>query len=130
MRILVVDDEITYRLILQKILSPYGIIHTAANGREALEAFIITSECCQPYDLITLDLLMPEMNGIEVLREIRAMEDRRGITGKRRTKIIIATSVDDATHVLSACKEQCEAYIVKPLIREQVVATLHMLEAI
>jgi two-component system, response regulator, stage 0 sporulation protein F len=66
-RILVADDEMSIRLLYSEELREEGYeVFTASNGREALE--VVQKE---PLDLIILDIKMPEMNGIEVLRRIK-----------------------------------------------------------
>lgn len=66
-RILVADDEMSIRLLYSEELKEEGYdVITAANGKEALE--IVARE---PLDLVILDIKMPEMSGIEVLRQIK-----------------------------------------------------------
>ena len=68
-RILVADDEMSIRLLYSEELREEGYeVFTASNGREALE--VVEKE---PLDLIILDIKMPEMNGIEVLRRIKEL---------------------------------------------------------
>ena len=80
MRSLVVEDDFTSRFLLQTILSTYGECHGAVNGREALEAYKASKEKGEPFDLICLDIMMPEMDGQEVLKEIRDIEKEEGLT--------------------------------------------------
>src|SRR5208282_338399 len=71
MRTLIVEDEFTSRLLLQSFLSQYGECHIAVNGREAVAAFRTACESGQAYDLICMDIMMPEMDGQTAVREIR-----------------------------------------------------------
>ena len=82
------------RRLLQAILAPHGACHVAVGGREALEAFKMALKDKQPYNLICLDIMMPEMDGQEVLKEIRRTEDELGISGCDRAKIIMTTALD------------------------------------
>jgi len=70
-RILVVDDDELVRLALDELLTPEGYeIHTVSSGREALERIEALV-----YDLLMLDIIMPEMDGIEICKIIRKRED-------------------------------------------------------
>ena len=70
LRMLLVEDDFASRLLLQIFLSRHGECHVAVNGREAVEAFRYASERGQPYDLICMDIMMPEMDGREAVRQI------------------------------------------------------------
>ena len=115
MKALVVEDDFTSRRILQKLLQPHGEVHVVVNGKEALEAVRLGHEESEPYDLICLDIMMPEMDGHTALREIRQLEGDRGIAASKAAKVIMTTALNDSTSVFSAFEEQCEAYLVKPV---------------
>src|SRR5579871_1029755 len=95
MRALIVEDDFTCRLVLQSFLAHYGQCHVAVNGKEAVEAFRIAMGCGQPYDLICMDIMMPEMDGHEAVREIRALEEAGGTLSTHGVKIIMTTALDD-----------------------------------
>ena len=78
MRTLIVEDDFTSRLLLQTYLSRYGECHVAINGKEAVEAFRMSKQNGSKYDLICMDIMMPEMDGQTALREIRALEEAGG----------------------------------------------------
>lgn len=117
MKTLIVEDDFTSRLLLQKILAPFGETHIAVNGREALSAFKSANTTETPYDLICLDIMMPELDGQEVLKEIRGMEEKKGIVPGRGVKIIMTTALGDPKNVVKALYELCNAYLVKPIDR-------------
>ena len=127
MKTLIVDDSATARAVLEKMLEPYGACDNAYDGRQGLEAFRHALESNEPYDLVCLDILMPEMNGQEVLKEIRALEVSRGIWGGRGAKVIMTTMVDDSEHVIEALIEDIEAYLVKPIRKKELLNTLQSL---
>lgn len=118
MRILIVDDDLLGRIILRKLLGSRGDCDMAVNGREAVEAFRMAREENNPYDLICMDILMPEMDGVEALKTIRAYEEERGVFGQQRVKVIMITGKDDSKSVLTSFREGCEGYVVKPVERE------------
>lgn len=71
MRILIVEDDFGSRIAIQKMLTPYSECEVAVNGNEAVEAFTNSFEAGVPYDLICMDIMMPQMNGKEALKIIR-----------------------------------------------------------
>lgn len=124
MKILVVDDDFASRRILMKCAARLGDCDMAANGREALEAYESASAGGAAYDLILLDIMMPELNGSEVLRLIRAKEDSAPAGRPARTLIAMATSLGDKDHVFDSFREQCDGYILKPYSPESVLRDL------
>lgn len=124
MRSLIVEDDFVSRLVLQQMLSPYGPAHVAVNGSEALGAFRRAAATTEPYDLICLDIMMPGMDGHAVLKEIRAFEEARGLTPPNAVKIFMTTALSDGPNVLQAFREQCEAYLVKPIQRAKLTEQL------
>ena len=95
MRTLIVEDDFTSRLLLQTLLSPYGDCHIAVNGREAVAAFRASQESGEHYDLICMDIMMPEMDGQAAIRAIRSIEEAGGTLSSSGVKIIMTTAVDD-----------------------------------
>ena len=115
MRILIVEDDFTNRLILQEVLKDYGAVHVAVNGVEAVEAMRQALVTGEHYGLICMDIMMPEMDGQTALRQIRETERKAGITGRDRVKIVMTTALGDADNVTKAIRDQCDGYLVKPL---------------
>jgi two-component system chemotaxis response regulator CheY len=127
MRILVVEDDFASRRLLCDVLAPYGVCHAAADGREGVEAVRTTLEENQRYDLICLDIQMPNMDGQEALKRIRALEEEKGILPGDGAKIIMTTVASDRRNILQAFSEQCEAYLVKPIDRRELLGHLKKL---
>lgn len=130
MRILIVDDDLVGRALLKKIVSAYGDCDIAVNGREAVEAFRLAWEENEPYNLIFLDIMMPEMDGRQALKAIRKHEDERGIYGKKRVKVIMTTAKEDPASVVGSFKEGCEGYAVKPIDKGKIEKVLKELQVI
>ena len=114
-RILTVDDDIASRLLLKTFLSRYGECDVAVNGREAVDAFRSASEQGQRYDLICMDIMMPEMNGREAVRQVRALEETDRISRTDGAKIIIMTAVDDMKEMIGCFEDYSDAYLIKPV---------------
>jgi two-component system chemotaxis response regulator CheY len=124
MKSLIVDDDFFCRRVLQTILANHGACHVAINAYEALFAFEQAYDEEAPYDVICLDIMMPDMDGQEALKRIRAFERKKGILATDGTKIIMATALDDNENIKRAFKEQCEAYLIKPISKTKLEKTL------
>jgi two-component system chemotaxis response regulator CheY len=120
MKILIVDDDFASRLLLQAVLCRYGECHIAVNGREAVEAFRAAQENVG-YDLICLDIMMPDVDGQTALKEIRALEEARGISSSAGAKIIMTTALDDMKTMAGSFHELCDAYVTKPVNTTQLL---------
>lgn len=130
MKTLIVEDDFISRLLLQELLKSYGPFHIAVNGREAVEAVRAALEAGEPYDLICLDIMMPEMDGQQALKEIRAMEKARGLVPSNWTKIVMTTALGDKTNVLEAVQGKCNAFLVKPIQKSKLLEELRRLQLI
>jgi len=115
MRILIVDDDVTSRIIIYTFLTKYGECDIAASGMEALSAFDLAIQGSSPYDLVTLDVNMPAPDGLQVLSMIRDRESKLGIPRKQRAKIIMTTSLCDDQSITTAASRGCDCYLVKPI---------------
>jgi two-component system chemotaxis response regulator CheY len=129
MRILITDDDFLTRGILKSFLSSYGICDTAVDGYEAIQAFEFAWEEKEPYDLICLDFLMPKMDGIEVIKEIRRIEDKVEISGSK-VKIIFISALGDISSIKLTLEKECEAILPKPIEKIKLVETLEKLQFI
>jgi len=65
--------------------------------------------------LICMDLMMPEMDGREAVRQIRALEEEHGILSTHGAKVIMTTAVDEIKEVIHCFQELCHAYLMKPI---------------
>lgn len=130
MKILVVEDDFTSRILMHKLLAPYGEVHIAVDGKEALEVVHKSLESGEYYSLICLDLMMPEMDGQVALEEIRKAEAARGVSEDNQVKIIMTTALSDSDNVTNAFHSKCDAYMVKPVERAKLLRQLRKLELI
>jgi two-component system chemotaxis response regulator CheY len=124
MKMLVMEDEFVSRSVLMEILAPFGEVDAAENGKEALEKFQQSLERSERYDIIFLDIMVPEVSGQDVLKAMRTMEQQYDENALTMTKIVMTTALGDFNNVKTAFKQQCEAYLIKPLDRDKVVNTL------
>jgi len=117
MKSLIVEDEFTSRMQIKYFLEKYGPCDTVVNGSEAVKAFKMAIAVRQPYDLICLDIKLPEKNGHQVLEEIREIEKNMDPLRAKPAKIFMTTAMADADNVgetLGLCNE----YLLKPVGRE------------
>jgi two-component system chemotaxis response regulator CheY len=77
-----------------------------------------------------MDIMMPEMDGQEALREIRSLEDEAGVLPGDAAKVIMTTALADAENVLAAIKSDCNGYLIKPINRAKLLAELKLLQLI
>jgi two-component system chemotaxis response regulator CheY len=130
MKALIVEDDFSSRVLMQKILSPFGDCHVAVNGLEAMNAFNTAREQKSPYQLICLDIMMPELDGHEVLSQIREIEKGDGIFEGEGVKIIMTTALDDGKNMMQAFYKFCDAYLVKPIDKLKLIDHLRNLKLI
>lgn len=121
LRSLLVEDDFASRLLLQTFLSRYGECHIAVNGREAVEAFRSAFQQGQRYDLICMDIMMPEMDGREAVRQIRGLEVAQGILSSSGVKIVMTTALEDVKEVIRCFQVLCDAYLMKPIDLSQLL---------
>ena len=128
MKVLIVDDEFTNRLLLQEICKEFAKSHLAVDGSEAVEAVSKSLEEGEPYDVILLDIMMPNMNGHEALIKIREVEVTKGFNVGQGAKVIMVTALGDKKNVLDAFKEEADGYLVKPIEKSKLIKQLQKLE--
>ncbi len=124
MRTLIVEDDFTSRMILQKFMEPFSECNIAVNGEEAMIAYEIALKELEPYDLICLDIMMPGMDGHKVLQKIRETERNNQVPLGNGVKIIMTTALGDKQNVLNAFRTSCDAYMVKPYDRNRLMEIL------
>jgi|APIni6443716594_1056825.scaffolds.fasta_scaffold1203728_1 two-component system, chemotaxis family, chemotaxis protein CheY len=115
MKILVVEDDFASRQFLIRWLMEIGEVDVAISGTEALEAFSSALGARSPYDLVTLDIMMPDVAGTTVLVQMRGLES--SYSGLPKSKMVMMTALSDPHTVKAAIQGQCDAYLVKPIQR-------------
>ena len=128
MRVLIVDDDFYSRSFLEYVLHPYAACDMAENGEEAVMACQRALKARSPYDLVCMDLRMPEINGSEAMREIRDVERDMGITLDKGSKIIITSVLADAEDTHNAMfLGDAVAFLQKPIEEKALLAKLRCL---
>ncbi|GIV16319.1 MAG: chemotaxis protein CheY [Armatimonadota bacterium] len=115
-RILVTDDALFMRVTLKNILTQHGyeVAGEATNGREAVEMY----KNLKP-DLVTMDITMPEMDGISAVREIKKIDPN--------ARIVMVTAMGQKNLVVEAIQAGAKDFIVKPFQPERVIESVQKL---
>jgi len=112
MKVLIVDDALFMRATLRKALEPLGYeIREAENGVQAIE---IAGEWSP--DLITMDIVMPEMDGLQALAEIRRSASQ--------VRVVMVTAVDQREPMQEAMRLGISDFIVKPFDENRVISAV------
>jgi two-component system chemotaxis response regulator CheY len=116
-RLLVVDDALFMRKLICGVAAEAGwqVVGEAGNGAEAISLY----QQHRP-DLVTMDLVMPVMGGLEALRQIRALDPQ--------AKVVVVTALDQKQSLMDSIRDGAIDFIVKPFERERVLALLAKLE--
>jgi two-component system chemotaxis response regulator CheY len=128
MKILIAEDDFTSRIFLQEVLKKLGQVHVAVNGKEAVDAATAALDAGEPYDLICLDVMMPEMDGHEALKHIRRTEESRGIMFSRGATVVMTTALDHIHDIMQAFYGLCDGYLSKPISKGRVLEKLRELD--
>ncbi|MDD2447106.1 MAG: response regulator [Tissierellia bacterium] len=113
-RVLIVDDAIFMRMKLKDILEKNGfeVVAEAQNGQEAVEKYK-----AEKPDLVTMDITMPEMDGVSALKEIKKI--------KEDAKVVMCSAMGQQAMVMEAIQAGAVDFIVKPFESERVIQSLN-----
>ena len=117
MKILIAEDDFASRKFMLRFLSKYGECDVTVDGMEAVDAFTMALDADEGYDLVCLDIMMPELDGYQALKQIREYEKEKGISEEDGAKIIMTTALNEGRNVTKAFELGCVAYAENQLIR-------------
>ncbi len=123
MKSLIVEDEFTSRMQIKYFLEKYGGCDIVVNGAEAVQAFNMAIAANRPYNLICLDIKLPEKDGHKVLEEIRNIEAAMAKINKNPVKIFMTTAVANVESVYVA-HGLCDEYLLKPIDEQVLISRL------
>ncbi|NTV29949.1 MAG: response regulator [Candidatus Omnitrophica bacterium] len=124
MRILVVDDDYVSRVKLSTQLSEYGQCDNAPNGEIAVRLFAAAHKEMAPYDLVTMDIEMPDMSGQATVQAMRDIEQALKQHGVQETKILMVTAKTALKEVAESYSQGCNGYLTKPTTSAEIVKAL------
>jgi two-component system chemotaxis response regulator CheY len=120
LRLLVVDDDRVTSKILQKAIEGLGEVVLAADGAEGLVLFKQAFDKGERFDVVVLDLEMPEVDGHGALQGFRDYEESHGVYGLDRCLVYMNTSNPDLKKVKASFRLQADRYFLKPLSVDQI----------
>jgi two-component system chemotaxis response regulator CheY len=117
-RLLIVDDAMFMRKLIRGVAVEAGweIAGEAGNGEEAIALYAQHKP-----DLVTMDLVMPVMGGLEALRQIRALDPK--------AQVVVVTALDQKQALMESIRDGAIDFIVKPFERERVSNLLSKLSS-
>lgn len=117
-RILITDDALFMRVTLKNILTSngYEVVGEASNGVEAVELY----KQLKP-DAVTMDITMPEMDGIQALKQIKAVDPG--------ARVVMCTAMGQKNMVVEAIQAGAKDFIVKPFQPERVIEAMNKVAA-
>ncbi len=124
MKTLIVEDDATSRVALEEMLKEFGPVQLASNGKEGVDAVRSAFAAGRPFDLVCLDITMPELDGFEALKEMRGIEAVRGLKSRAEMRIFMTTALDGVKNVIKAVSMSCDAYLLKPIEKAKLLERL------
>ena len=124
MKILIIDDETISRKVLLRQMEGIGECTAVDSSTKGLELFISAMTEKKPFDLITMDVSMPVMDGLHLLQQMRKKESELKIKKADRVKIIMVTSRMNLSTIRSCIALGCDGYLSKPVNRFQLIGSL------
>ena len=115
MKILIIDDEMAALTKMKVLLSAYGDCTMVTNAPQALQQCAKAIQNGSPYDLITIDIQLPQTSGIHLLEAIIKLESSRGIPASRK---IMVTASGTKENLIKSTVKGCDGFIVKPVKRD------------
>lgn len=121
MKILIAEDQNISREMLVKMLANIGQIEAFATGLDALKAFEDALDKSAPFQIMISDISMPVMSGLELLKAVRASENKKKIDKQNRIRVLMFTSYADRDTIISCYRAGCDDYAVKPFNKKVVI---------
>lgn len=119
MKMLIVEDEFASSAMLEFFLEPFGQVDIAVSGANAIDLMQKSFSENDRYLLVCIDIGLPDINGLDVLRKLRELESKSGIPVRERSVVFITTVKGDPLNVSNAFNNQCDEYILKPVRKSE-----------
>ena len=129
MKILIIEDDQFCQQMLSAQVSAYGECHSANDAGQAREKFQ-AALADEPYQLILLDLGLPEIDGLDLYREFQELEKNAGLKPDQIARIIVTTSETTPDVIEEAFDLGCSSYLMKPCTQTEIERELKKLELV
>ncbi len=125
MKFLVCEDDYITSQVMYELMLAFGDCDIAEDGKVSVELFADSLKNNNPYSIVFLDIMMPELDGQGVLAMIRKLEAEHNIFGLDCSKVIMTSALDDYQNIKNAFGSQCDGYLVKPIEKDMIVGILN-----
>jgi two-component system chemotaxis response regulator CheY len=131
MKTLIAEDDHVSSMVMKQMMSKFGTVEHVDNGQNAMDSFRTAHESNAPFDLVLMDIMMPDVDGLHAVLNIRKTEVELGIPLTKRVKIVMTTALDDPRTVMKALYEaDANSYLVKPVTLQKLSDELRSLKLI
>jgi two-component system chemotaxis response regulator CheY len=115
MKFLVIEDEMTALIKMKAMLNAYGDGTGVTNGYQALEQCAAAIRNGMPFDLITIDIGLPKISGLQVLQAINKLESENQVQASKK---IMVTASGTKENLIKAASGGCNGFMVKPVKKD------------
>lgn len=119
MKILIAEDDRISAMLVTKLLEPFGSCTLATDGKQAIDRFKEAFNDKQPYQVVFLDIMMPILDGQNVLQQIRDFEMQHELSPSEFCKVIMTSSLGDPENIFEAHVGGCDCFLLKPIDRRK-----------
>ncbi len=109
---------------MRAIMAPFGVVEDVPTGGEGLARYHDALVAEQPFQLVCLDLGLPDASGLEILKAMRVLEASVGLLAGQGAKVLVITAESDKSVAMKAFRSQADGYLVKPVRRADIIARL------
>ena len=129
MKFLVVEDDEINNALICEILKrdEANVVESVSNGSLAIEKVESAIDSGDSFDVVLLDIMMPGVDGHDVLKAIRSYEECAGVTIDKRIVIIMVSALVDRDNIFSSFREQADGFLCKPVVRTELEAEIEKL---
>ena len=120
MKILIIEDDKSTQLLLEKIFGSDIECTIFTEAMDGIDSFVENMIQFDSYDAVLIDINLPDLNGVNVLRLLRKFESVKGIMENRKSKIIMMTGNADEQNVKESLKNGCDNFLIKPITKEKI----------